>query len=223
MVNLSLFRHYEVLKRANSAVRFSLVLIAAWAATVILLFKLSKLTLSPLDVDWDFFATASIIIFLSVGYALYQGVRGGDAERKNADTIINGYLISNNKDEASSIVFCEKLNEATSNLEESIFKANAFNGVVTFIISAIYFWSCKRLIFPANYNYPKGIVISVLLFLSLFAAAQAWAYFKSKSKAREKEEQMVSVISKRLVKRIANLIINRNLRKSAESKRNDDC
>lgn len=184
MVNLSLFRHYEVIKRSNNSVRFSLVLIATWAATLLLLLKLSKLTLTPLEVDWDAFASFSVLILLSLVVSMVAGFFGGDAERKNADIIINAYLISNNNTEVGSAKFCELLNQCTSSLEKLLFISNGFNCIATAVIAWIYFYFCKGYInikpcFLTSWYF----LIPVCVFALLLGGTVYWAYFKGKADA----------------------------------------
>jgi len=199
MVNLSLYRHYEALKRANKSVRFSLILITAWAASLILLLKLSKLSYSPvMKEDWDVFAAFSILIFLVLIYAIVAGFRGGDAERKNADFLINSHLILNKNDEASSKHFCEQLNAFTMGLENNVVKANAFNCIAAILIAISYFYFCSGYLdISPDFMKSRYFWVPVIIFAVFFLAAWLWSYMKetpeeirAKTKAKSEKKQI---------------------------------
>lgn len=142
MVNLSLYRHYEVLKRSTRSVRFSFVLLAAWAGTLILILRLDKLADSSLiSINWNAFACISIVTLFSSICSIIMGFAGMDTEAKGADKIINDYLISDGYDESRRKEFVAQLNEVSKKIESTLVVTQALNAAagVAIAISYLFF------------------------------------------------------------------------------------
>lgn len=180
MVNLSLFRHFEVLKRANSAVRFSIVLIAAWAGTLTLLLKLSNLLSSGgVSIDWNVFASFSAAILFSIIIAIVSGALGGDAEAKNADVLINQYLITSSPTQQATQDFIKYLNAASAKMESCILISNVFNIIACIIIASVYVYFAASFVpVSADFITLKKFYIPILLLLVILLISYLWVLRK---------------------------------------------
>ncbi|MGC0822473.1 hypothetical protein WKG93_05870 [Pantoea agglomerans] len=133
MVNLALYRHYEVLKRGANSVRLSLAILATLAGTIILFFRLglySKGTVVAINSNLITCLTFSVLIISVI--SVVAGFFVSDNEAKKADNIVSDYFLNaaqntstqnTNADQA----LISSLNATTDQLEKLSTLCNGLN------------------------------------------------------------------------------------------------
>jgi len=94
MVNLTLYRYYEVLKKGSTSVRFSLTILAALAATILLFYRMDLFTDKlPVVLNKDLIVTLSISAFVLIVLSVGLGFLMSDSESGGAQKAINDYFL----------------------------------------------------------------------------------------------------------------------------------
>lgn len=192
MLNLSLFRHYEVLKRGNTSVRLSLTILAALAATILLFYKLGFYSEGgAIKLNINLVSSFAIAAFFLIIMSVVLGFLVSDSESESANKIISDYFLNYKQvqhtpragasiqvQDDTEIV--KNLNKATNKLEFYATVTNGLNLVSTACVVGLYLTILMPFISLSKDNAGWNYFFATLaLLIVLFLALLYW-WFKSK-------------------------------------------
>lgn len=182
MVNLALYRHYEVLKRGTTSVNLSLAILATLAGTILLFFKFGLYEKGEeIGINLNLLTSFTFSVFIISAISVIVGFFVSDSETKKADYMVSNYFLAVNGNPSTLI---QELNKATNKLEMLSTICNGLNmlaalGVVgNYIIVSWPFLSFTNNTVGKHYLYWTvfGLVVIVAAFLAWwFSRRINWA------------------------------------------------